>query len=288
MRVLVDLHYSDFWADPGKQWTPAAWQGLPYAQLKQTFVDYTRGLMRDLVAQHTPPAMIQLGNEIDPGMLWDYGATWTGCSTADDGTGHNLTVCHTENWDQLADLLTAGYHAVKAESARTKVVLHLSSGGDNGLYTWWFGNITQRNVPFDVIGASYYSYWHGPLAGLQANLDDITARYHKPVIVAETAYPFTLDNNDDLGNSIGDPSQLTAGYPATPQGQAANLSDVMNVVRAVPNGMGLGVFYWEPTWTAVPGNGWSPRDPASGNAWENQALWDFHDRPLPAMDDFRP
>ena len=85
MKVLVDLHYSDFWADPGKQWTPAAWQGQTFPQLKATFTDYTRGIVQALVDQGTPPDMIQLGNEINPGMLWDYAATWTGDSTADDG-----------------------------------------------------------------------------------------------------------------------------------------------------------------------------------------------------------
>jgi len=291
LKVLVDLHYSDFWADPGKQWTPAAWQGETFTQLKQTFIDYTRGVMQALVDQGTPPDMIQLGNEITPGMLWDYAATWTGPSTADDGTSDPpvyLTVFHHENWNQLAELLTAGYGAVKAVSPSTKVMLQLDAGGNNGTYRWWFGEITSRNVPFDVIGASYYGYWHGSLADLQYNLNDVSARYGKDVVVVETAYPFTLGNDDDTGNVIGDASQLVPGYPATPAGQAANFRDVMSIVRAVPNGRGLGVFYWDATWTAVAGNGWSPRNPASGNAWENQALFDFNDRPTPAMNDFVP
>jgi arabinogalactan endo-1,4-beta-galactosidase len=288
LKLLVNLHYSDFWADPGKQWTPDAWQGQTFAELKTTFTDYTRGIVRALVDQGTPPDMIQLGNEINPGMLWDYAATWTGDSTADDGTGVPLTVHHTENWDNLAELLTAGNGAVKAVSPSTKVMLHLAEGGDNGTFRWWFDNITSRNVPFDVIGASYYGYWHGTLAALQYNLDDVTAHYGKDIIVVETAYAFTLGDDDNFGNVIGDPSQLVAGYPATPAGQARNFRDVMSVVRAVPNGGGLGVFYWDPTWTGVVGNGWSPRQPAFGNAWENQALFDFDDRPLPAMSEFKP
>jgi arabinogalactan endo-1,4-beta-galactosidase len=110
-------------------------------------------------------------------------------------------------------------------------------------------------VPFDVIGVSFYQYWHGPLTALQYNLDDVTARYSKDVIVVETAYPFTLDAGDSTGNSIGLQDQLIPGYPATPAGQAANFRDIMSIVRAVPNGHGLGVFYWDATWTAVPGNG---------------------------------
>ncbi len=288
LKLLVNLHYSDFWADPGKQWTPDAWQGQTFAELKTTFTDYTRGVVQALVDQGTPPAMIQLGNEINPGMLWDYAATWTGDSTADDGTGVPLTVHHTENWPNLAELLTAGHDAVKAVSPGTKVMLHLAEGGSNGTFRWWFDNVTSRGVPFDVIGASYYGYWHGTLSALQFNLDDVTAHYQKDIIVVETAYAFILGDDDDWGNIIGDPSQLVAGYPATPAGQAANFRDVMSVVRAVPNGRGLGVFYWDPTWTGVVGNGWSPRDPNSGNAWENQALFDFDDRPLPAMNEFKP
>jgi arabinogalactan endo-1,4-beta-galactosidase len=288
LKLLVNLHYSDFWADPGKQWTPDAWQGQTFAELKTTFTDYTRGIVQALVDQGTPPDMIQLGNEINPGMLWDYAATWTGDSTADDGTGVNLTVHHTENWDNLAALLTSGYDAVKAVSPSTKVMLHLAEGGDNGTFRWWFDNVTSRGVPFDVIGASYYAYWHGTLAALQFNLDDVTAHYGKDIIVVETAYAFTLGDDDNFGNVIGDSSQLIAGYPATPAGQARNFRDVTSVVRAVPNGRGLGVFYWDPAWTGVVGNGWSPRQPAFGNAWENQALFDFDDRPLPAMSEFKP
>jgi arabinogalactan endo-1,4-beta-galactosidase len=288
LKVLVNLHYSDFWADPGKQWTPAAWQGQTFAGLKQSFITYTRDVMQALVDQGTPPDMIQLGNEINPGMLWDYAATWTGDSTADDGMGIPLTVHHTENWPNLAELLTVGYETVKAVSPRTRVMLHLAEGGSNGTFRWWFDNVTSRNVPFDVIGASYYGYWHGSLADLQYNLNDVTSHYDKDVVVAETAYPFTLADDDNFGNIIDDAGQLVPGYPATPAGQAANFRDVMSVVRAVPNGRGLGVFYWEPTWTGVAGNGWSPRDPTSGNGWENQALFDFNDRPLPAMREFRP
>lgn len=282
LRVLVDLHYSDFWADPGKQWTPAAWEGKPFPELKATFTRYTRGIMRSLVAQGTPPDMIQLGNEINSGMLWDYAATWTGCSTADDGAGGQREVCHTENWDRLAQLLTAGYGAVKAASPRTKVMLHLAEGGNNGTFRWWFDNVTTRNVPFDVIGASFYGYWHGTLAQLQQNLRDVSARYGKDVIVAETAYPFTLADEDGWENAIDLESELVPGYPATPAGQAAWLRDLRAVVRALPGGRGRGVFWWDATWTAVKGNGWSPRDPSTGNAWENQALFGFDDRLLPA------
>jgi arabinogalactan endo-1,4-beta-galactosidase len=289
LKLLVDLHYSDFWADPGKQWTPAAWVGQTFPELKNTFVAYTRDVITSLVAQGTPPAMVQLGNEINPGMLWDYAATWTGTSCADDGMGGTRCEFHNENWGQLAELLTAGYATVKSASPTTKVMLHLAEGGSNGTFTWWFGNITTRNVPFDVIGASFYGYWHGSLAQLQFNLNDVAARYDKDIVVAETAYPFTLADDDGWENIIDTPGELVAGYPATPAGQAAWVRDILSIVRAVPDNRGLGIFYWDATWTGVPGNGWSPRDPSSGNAWENQALFDYDDRPLlPALSQFRP
>jgi len=101
----------------------------------------------------------------------------------------------------------------------------------------------------------------------------------------ETAYPFT-DQEDDSLENIANPGMVIPGYPFTPEGQRAMLRDVMAIVRAVPHGRGLGVFYWDATWTAVPGNGWDSTDAGSGNAWENQALFDFDDRVLPALDEF--
>lgn len=271
LSVLVDLHYSDTWADPSHQQKPMRWSSYDVPRLTRAVHDYTLDLCRSLRAQGTLPAMVQLGNELNGGMLWPDGHTWD-----------------PPNWDNLAGFLKAGASAIRACSPKTKVMLHLANGGDNGLYRWWFDNITQRGVPFDVIGASYYPYWHGSLADLQRNLNDVSNRYAKNVVVVETGYPFTLEDDDGWPNLIGTEDQLAAGYSATPEGQAALVRDVLSVVRAVPNGRGLGVFYWDATWTAIPGNGWDPADPASGNAWENQALFDFTGTALPAMSAFVP
>lgn len=266
MDLLIDFHYSDTWADPGKQYKPAAWRSYSFDRLRQAVYDHTYDVLSALQAQGTPADLVQVGNEIDDGMLWEDGRAST-------------------NWGNLAALLNAGVAAVKAVSAQTQVILHLAEGGDNSLFRWWFDNAIARGVRFDVIGVSYYPYWHGPLSGLQANLNDIAARYGKPVLVVETGYPFTTGNDDHQGNMVTSP-QPYSGYPATPEGQAAMVRAVMNVVKAVPNGRGLGVLYWEPTWTAVPGSGWDPADPRSGNGWENQALFDFDDRALPALREF--
>ncbi len=265
IKLLVDFHYSDNWADPGKQIKPAAWAELDFEGLTQALYDHTFDVCSRLVAQGTPPDMVQVGNEINAGLLWpdaDY-----------------------QNFDNMAVLLTAGYRAVKDCSPGTPVMLHIAEGGDNELARWWFGNITRRDVPFDLIGISYYPFWHGSLGQLQFNLNDITERYDKDVIVVETAYAFTNQDKDDYPN-IAEESMATPGYPFTPQGQRDMLRDVMAVVRAVPNGRGLGVFYWDAVWTAVEGNGWDGSDPTTGNAWENQALFDFDDVVLPAFDEY--
>ena len=265
MGLLVDFHYSDDWADPGKQIKPAAWESLDFEGLKQAVYEHTYDVCSSLVAQGTPPQMVQVGNEINAGMLWPDGK-W-------------------DQMDNLAELLKSGYRAVKDCSPTTQVMLHIAEGGDNELAKWWFGNITARDVPFDVIGISYYPFWHGTLAELQFNLNDISARYDRDVVVVETAYAFTAQNDDFLSNIVS-ADMAIPDYPLTEAGQRAMLRDVMAVVRAVPGGRGLGVFYWDATWTAVEGNGWENTNPASGNAWENQALFGYDGIVLPALDEF--
>lgn len=262
MRLLVDFHYSDTWADPGKQPKPQAWATLDFEGLQRAVYEHTYEICNALKAQGTPPAIVQVGNEITNGMLWPDGK-----------------IDH--NFENLAALLKAGYRAVKECSASTQVMLHLDQGGKNDLYRWWFDSILAQGVEFDIIGLSYYPYWHGTLTDLQHNLDDLAIRYQKDLIIVETAYPFTDKENDIEPNIIR--SQPIPGYRLTPEGQARMLRDIMNIVRAVPNGRGLGVFWWDATWTAVPGNGWDPANPNSGNGWENQALFDYQNRPLPAL-----
>lgn len=266
MRLLVDFHYSDSWADPGKQVKPAAWASLSFTALRQAVYDHTFDVCNALRAQGTTADMVQVGNEINPGMLLPTGSTG--------------------NWNNLAQLLTAGSNAVKAVSTSTRVMLHLAEGGDNALFRWWFDQATARGVPFDVIGASYYPYWHGSLASLRANLNDMAGRYNKDVVVAENAYGFTLAADDAEPNIFNASLAQAGGFPATPQGQVDQMRAVFDVVRNVPNNRGLGVFYWEPAWTAVTGSGWDPTNPSSGNGWENQALFDYNGRALPGLSVF--
>ena len=263
MKLLVDFHYSDSWADPGKQVKPAAWANYSFPQLRDAVYNHTYDVLNALRNQGTTADMVQVGNELNSGMLHPDGSS--------------------QNFANLGQLLTAGINAVKAVNSGTRVMLHLAEGGNNSLFRWWFDGVIGAGVQFDVIGASYYPYWHGSLSSLQANLNDMATRYNKDVVVVETAYGFTTAPKDAHPNIFDSSLASAGGFPATPQGQVDEIRAVFNVVRNVPNGRGLGVFYWEPAWTAVAGNGWDPTDPNSGNAWENQALFDYNSRALPAV-----
>jgi arabinogalactan endo-1,4-beta-galactosidase len=270
MGFLLDIHYSDTWADPGKQYKPAAWQDLEYDQLRAAVYDYTKGVMTELRDQGTEPDIVQIGNEIPNGMLWNDGKL--------DRSSDQFT--------KLAGLLKAGIDGVKDAGCSTRIMLHLDQGGDNELYRWWFDQAIAEGVEFDIIGLSFYGYWHGELTNLSSNLRDLAYRYEKELIVVETAYAYTFADQDGWSNIIGRESQLVAGYPATVEGQANWLRDLMKVVANAPKGLGKGVFYWEPAWLGLPGCGWNPEDPTTGNGWENQALFDFDGHVLSSMDMF--
>jgi arabinogalactan endo-1,4-beta-galactosidase len=270
MGFMLDLHYSDTWADPGKQYTPAAWQDLSLEQLEEAVYNYTKDTVSDLMEQGTSPDMVQIGNEIPSGMLWDIG------KVSDSG----------DQFVNLAALLKAGVAGVKDAGCDAKIVLHLDRGGNNELYRWWFDGILAEGVKFDIIGLSFYGYWHGDLSDLSDNMNDLATRYGKEMLVLETAYPYTLRDQDGFGNLVGQESQLVDGYPATVEGQTDWLRDIMQVVVDVPDGLGMGVFYWEPAWLGLSGCGWDPSDPTSGNEWENQALFDFDGRVLLSLDVF--
>ncbi|WP_112140808.1 glycoside hydrolase family 53 protein [Glycomyces dulcitolivorans] len=262
LNVLVDFHYSDSWADPGQQTKPAAWANYSVAQLKTAVYNHTADVLGAMVAAGAAPQMVQVGNELNGGMLWPTGRY--------------------DQLDNLAQFLISGANAVRATVPAAKVMLHLAEGGNNSLFRWFFDAMKARGVTWDAIGASYYPYWHGSLSGLQSNLNDVASRYAKPVYVVETAYPFTSADSDGFANIISS-STPVSGYPANTTGQSNMLKAISNVVKAVPNGRGAGVFWWEATWTAVRGNGWDPTNPSSGNGWENQALFDYAWKATPAL-----
>ena len=263
MRFLLDIHYSDWWADPQKQIKPAAWEGLPFEVLTDSVYRYTRDVLRALRAQGTPPAMVQLGNEIRPGLLWPDGRV--------DGEYDTPA-----QWDRLVALLRAARRgALEGAGDRPPVIMiHYDNGAKNAMNRAFFDPLVARGLEFDVIGLSFYPKWHGTLEELRANLADISARYDRDVYVVETAYPWTLGWRDEAGNIMGSETDLHAGYPPTEAGQAAFLAAVRDIVRGVPGGRGRGIYYWAPEWIAVPG---------VPSAWENVALFDFDGRVLPGM-----
>jgi len=264
LKLLIDLHYSDTWADPEHQIKPAAWAGHDLSELQKDVYDHTTNVLRRLSAEEGMPDMVQIGNEINPGMALPEGST--------------------RNWDNLAALLKQGYQAVKACSSSIQVMLHIANAGDTSGACKWFDEASSHGARWDITGLSYYSYWHGSLADMTTTVKELILQYGRPVVIVETAYPFTLLENDAELNAIHSASQLTPGYPATPIGQADALRAVVQAARL---GGASGFFYWEPTWTAVRGNGWDPTNPASGCQWENQALFDFGGKALPAINEFK-
>ncbi|MEZ0537435.1 glycosyl hydrolase 53 family protein [Caldicellulosiruptoraceae bacterium PP1] len=275
MKVLIDFHYSDFWADPGKQTKPKAWVNLSYEQLKQAVYDFTANAISSLNANGATPDMVQIGNELNNGFLWPDGQI----------SGNSAG-----GYDKFAELLKQGIKAVKDNdpnlsdpNKRIKIMIHLANGGTNSLYRTVFDNLTQRGVDFDVIGLSFYPFWHGTLKDLQVNINDISERYNKEIAIAETSYAWTLSDGDGFENSFGEDEENFGGYKATIQGQASAIRDIMEVVSKVPNNKGLGIFYWEGDWIPVNGAGWKTGE---GNSWDNQALFDFNGNALPSLDVF--
>lgn len=278
---LLDFHYSDFWVDPGKQTPPKAWKDMSLERMAKALHDYTFSVLTVLREAGLAPEIVAVGNEITNGLLWPLGRVEDACA--------------------LTTLLNAGIRAVRKASPDSRVMLHLDAGGDNALYRRWFdAYLAAGGEGFDVIGLSYYPYWHGPLEGLRENMHDLAARYGKPMIVAEVSAGFTLEDYGHYENlpperrkGMGANAQIAqrSPYPMTPEGQKAFIQDVMETVRGVPDGLGEGIIWWEPAWLPVPGSQWASdaaiaymneRGPG-GNEWANQALFDYEGRALPAL-----
>lgn len=251
MKVWLTVHYSDTWADPAHQEKPAEWQNFSFTDLKTAVTNYTNQIMTEI-----NPDIIQIGNETNDGMLWPEGKITT-------------------NESQFLQLVSAASSAIRSKSSTTKIMLHYAgtSGSD-----WFFNKVA--NVDYDYIGLSYYPIWHGKDLNVVKNtINSLSATHNKKVILAETAYPFTLGWNDWTNNIMGLESQLITTYPATPAGQKSYLLAIKNLVKDTTNGIGF--CYWGSEWVAFRGN-----ESTNGSSWENQALWDFNNNSLPVMDAF--
>jgi arabinogalactan endo-1,4-beta-galactosidase len=262
MKVLLDFHYSDTWADPSNQYKPAAWKNVTYPLLLDSIYNYTYRVIHIFDSLGIPPEMVQIGNEINTGMLWPDGRI--------DGDYET-----TQQWSQFTNLLKKGIQAVHdAASDTVKIMIHYSEGGSNSKSRWFYDSLKNYEVNYDIAGLSYYPWWHGNLTDLRQNLNDLALRYNKEIIVAETAYPWTLLWNDDTTNIVGSNEQLLTGYPDSVQGQYSFLYDLIRIIKEVPGGKGLGFFYWAPDWISAP---------TLGSSWENLAMFDFEGNALSSL-----
>lgn len=236
MVFILDFHYSDTWADPQHQIKPEDWEGLDFPALTQKVEDYTSEVIATCKDNGVLPEIVQIGNEIRAGMIWPEGRV--------GNAGDDQTV----QWNQLTELIKAGIrgvHGAVGGGDQVKIMIHTDQGANRGHTKWFFDNLHQHDIDYDIIGLSYYPWWHGTMQELRDNLIATANDYGKPIIVAEAAYPY-FDMDNWWQENRGD----TLEYPLTVDGQRQFLADVICALEAIPNDLGLGILYWYPE--AVP------------------------------------
>ena len=288
--ILLNYHYSDFWADPGKQFIPKAWRGFSVKELEEAVYHYTKDTLLILKEEGLLPDMVQVGNELTNGLLWPYGKA--------------------PEHGQIARFVNAGIRAVRevsdmalAEnviSEKIMVMIHLDNGGNNDLYREWFDHFIKLGEDFDIIGLSYYPFWHGTFDMLENNMKDIALRYGKELIVTEVSMGYTMEDyasyeklapSERKGMATRQELADRIDFPMTKEGQKAFLEELFDRIASVPEKKGRGYFYWEPAWIPVPGCGWATESSLEyiedkgpcGNEWANQALFDYEGNALPAL-----
>ena len=282
MKLLVNFHYSDFWADPAKQMVPLAWKDMNIGEKAAALYKYTKESLQLLKKAGVDVGMVQVGNET------------------------NGAMCGETDWESLAQLFNAGSKAVREVFPKALVVLHFANPETTNRYADYASNLDFLRVDYDVFASSYYPVWHGTLDNLTKVLTHVSEKYGKKVLIAETAYAYTPEDTDFNGNTISDESIVTKNYPYTIQGQANCVRDVIATAARIPNC--LGIFYWEGTWITVGqssweennakwekfGSGWAssyaaaydPNDAGKyfgGCAVDNQALFDAKGMPLESL-----
>ena len=286
LPLLVDFHYSDFWADPSKQQTPKAWEGMDIKAKAEALYTYTADCLSRLKAEGIRVSMVQLGNET------------------------NGRMCGERIWMNIVHhLMKAGSRAVREVYPDALVAVHFTNPESADTMLNYASKLAYYDLDYDVFGTSYYPYWHGTLDNLRQVLGEIAETYGKKVMVMETSYAYTLEDGDFSGNTIGEGGGYEKYWPVTVQGQSNALQDV---VRTVQEAGGIGVCWWEGAWIPVGtesfeensrlwetyGSGWASSyagsyDPADagkyygGCACENQAMFDFEGRALPSLATFR-
>lgn len=247
LKVLLTVHYSDTWADSGSQTKPAIWNGISFNRLRDSVSVYTKKIVTEI-----NPDYIQIGNEINNGLLWPEGSS--------------------TNVSQMKELLQAGITAVRQTNSATKIVIHFAGHTNSD---WFFSNIAS--LDYDIIGISYYPKWHGKdLAQLKQNLISISTTNNKPIFIAETSYGFIESYNDWTNNVMYTQVDYLPQFPLTPIGQKEYLNTIKELVSTVPKGIGF--CYWGNEWISYRGN-----QATDGSSWENQAFWDFNNKALPVL-----
>lgn len=282
VKWMLDFHYSDCWADPGKQTIPRAWNGLSLDGLTEALYTYTKEVLERCRKENLTPDIAAIGNELTNGLLWPVGKV--------------------PQYANIARLLSAGIRAAREVDADIPVMLHLDNGGNNDMYRNWFDCYMENGgEDFDYIGLSYYPFWHGTLEMLRENMHDLAKRYGKKMIVCEVSMGHTLEDYQEyeklpadirVGMATKPEIAARAGYPMTPEGQSQFLRDFFEVLRSVPDGLCEGFCYWEPACLPVPGSVWATEAAreymnethrGDGNEWANQALFDYDGNALPAL-----
>jgi len=253
-KLLLDIHYSDTWADPGQQATPKAWKDLSFGALTAQVEAYSRQVIVAFREAGAMPDAVQIGNETPNGMLWPEGR-----------------VSEPGGWKKYGSLIKAGIRGVRAGSAPLKpplTMLHINNAAQKGLATWFFDSLQfeQQQIDFDLIGLSYYPEAGMKLADLKQSLDIVARKYHKPIVIAEVGFPF---------GGVPEADKAKWEFEPTPEGQKRFLQALIALVRATPEGLGRGVLWWEPTWIPVQG---------LGHYYGDKMLFDHEGNALPALD----
>ena len=239
MKLLVDFHYSDFWADPAKQMVPKAWKGKRTTAKVKLLQEYTADCLTQLKEAGVDVGMVQLGNESNNGLAGE------------------------KSFANMAKLMSVGAEAVRAVYPEALICVHFANPENADNYYGYARKLAEAEVDYDVFATSYYPYWHGTLDNLKTVLSAIRQQYGKQVMVAETSYAWTIEDGDFSGNTIGEGGAYVKPYPFTLQGQVNNLTDVIQAMHDIG---GIGVFYWEGAWVPVPGGSWEA----------NSELWEKH------------
>jgi arabinogalactan endo-1,4-beta-galactosidase len=235
LKIMLDFHYSDTWADPGDQHKPAAWKDLSYDELKQQVHDYTQSVILAFQKENMLPEYVQIGNEVQPGMLWPDGRiAW-------NDTGDL-------QWEKFTGLLKAAISGLRAVATQqqSKVIIHYANGGSKMAVERFFTNIEKHQVPYDIVGLSYYPWHHGPFKGLEETLAYIGTTLDKDVIIAETAYSHRIITHKGKYQDLA--------FPQTPEGQRDFLEELTRMVLATPGTHGRGICYWHPESVQVEGH----------------------------------